>query len=334
MEPYILADGRWHGAHGIGRFSSEVLSRLNHCQTIQKGPKPLSPLNIPWQVYKLFQQRKNYKVFYNPGFNPTIAASIPFVFTIHDLIHLHFPGESNFIKKMYYRLFIKNSARNASKLITVSVYSKQEIAAWAGIPEENITVVANGVSDIFTAHGEKHEPGYPYLLHVGNTKPHKNVARMIDAFGIAKIDPEIKLILTGKRTKEIEDTIEKHFLYQRIVFVENLSDTELAKYYRGAQALLLPSLYEGFGLPIPEAMACGIPTLTSNVTSLPEIAGNAAFKVDPYHMESIAFGIEKICEDTTLRKNLILKGFERVKLFSWDKTAATIQSVLDEISAR
>lgn len=328
--PYILADGRWSGAHGIGRFSSEVLARLNNSDILAQGPKPLSLQNIFWQTYQLHQKKKYYRVFFTPGFNPPLYSSIPFVLTIHDLIHLYLPGNAKFIKHIFYSLLIKPATQHAYKILTVSHYSKNTICEWAKIEKEKIVVVSNGVSKLFIPQGARHQPGYFYLLQVGNTKPHKNVAGLLQAFALAKINPEIKLILTGDLTVELDKIIKKNQLAERIIISGVLSEAKLAEYYRGALALIFPSLYEGFGLPVVEAMACGTPVLTSNVTALPEIAGDAALLVDPSATEALSQGIEQIVEDSDLRKNLIEKGLQRASLFSWDKTAEKVQQVLNE----
>lgn len=329
MQNFILADGRWRGAHGIGRFSHEVLSRLTLTDILSSGPSPLSLQNFIWQAHYLRKHKTQYKVFFNPGYNPPLFSAISYIFTIHDLIHLVTPGKSAYIKKMYYETLVKPATKKAFKILTVSEYSKKEIIEWCNLPEEKIVVVGNAVSAEFSPVGQKFNPGYPYFLHVGNTKFHKNVLRLIEAFAIAKIDPAIRLILTGHTTTELELCIKKFNLEHRIVFQPDLTDEQLAKYYRGAQAFILPSLYEGFGIPVIEAMSCGTPVIASHTTSLPEVAGDAALFIDPYRIESIAEAMEKISDDS-LRKDLIAKGLEQCKLFSWDKTAEKVQLVLNE----
>lgn len=325
----ILADARWEGTHGIGRYTHEVLSRLKNTERLYTGPAPLSLQNLFWLPYQLHKLKQRYRVYYNPGFNPVLLSPIPFVLTIHDLIHLDFPGKFGAFKKLYYEKLTKPSVKQAFKIITVSEYSKKSILEWANIPENNIVVVGSGISPYFSKEGARYQPGYPYLLHTGNTKAHKNTVRMIEAFATAKIDTALRLILTGTPTQEHNSLIAKYKLDNRVIFSGPLSNEKLAEYYRGAHAFLFPSLLEGFGLPVIEAMTSGIPTLTSNITSLPEVAGDAAILVDPYQIESIAEGIEKITTDTDLRNNLVSKGFERVKLFSWNKTADKVQQVLN-----
>jgi glycosyltransferase involved in cell wall biosynthesis len=327
----ILADGRWLGEHGIGRFSAEIFSHLKNCTVITSGPKPLSIKNLFWLPFYLFKNRKNYNVYFNPGFNALLYSPIPFVFVIHDLNHLHFPDSGRFFKKLYYNYLIKWTAKRANKILTVSDYSKKTILDWTGLPEDNVIVISSGISKQFTEQGNKHQPDYPYLLHVGNTKTHKNVERLIEAFAKASIDPSIKLILTGQNTATLAAKIHQLKLNDRILFSGSLSETQLAEYYRGALAITYPSLYEGFGLPILEGMASGVPVLTANVTSMPEIAKDAALLVNPFSVDSIKEGISSIVNNTELREQLIQKGRERIIQFSWEKVAHKVQTILDSI---
>lgn len=330
---HILADGRWQGQHGIGRFSTEVLSRLKNIDIISKGPFPLSIKNFVWQTYlNLRAKRKHYTVFFNPGFNPTWCSSIPFVFTIHDLIPLRLKHSyANKRKKLFFEYFIKPATKKAHKIITVSEYSKKTIIEWTNLPPEKIIVAPCGLSPAFIPQGERYNPGFPYLLHIGNTKEHKNVSRLIKAFAEAKIDPQFKLICTGSLSKELYSLIARLKLDHRVLVHTHLTEQKLASYYRGASGVIFPSLYEGFGLPIIEGMASGTPVLTSNVTSLPEVAGDAALLIDPYSVEAISVGITQLINDSSIREKLIHKGLERVKLFCWDKTAEKIQNILDAV---
>jgi glycosyltransferase involved in cell wall biosynthesis len=331
-ENYILTDGRWLGDHGIGRFSTEIIKRLKHTDILTGGPKPLSNKNFFWLPYQLSLKKQDYRVFYSPGFNPVIYSPIPFVFTICDLIHLHFPGNLKFAKNIYYNFIIKPAARRAHTIITISEFSKKTIMDWANLPEDKVKVVGCGVSASISNVGNKYQPGYPYLLHVGNTKPHKNVERLLLAFSMARIDPKFKLILTGTPTPSLEKIIQNKSLENRVIFCRNLTEQKLAEYYRGANAVVFPSLYEGFGLPVVEAMASGVPALTSNTTSLPEIAGEAALLVDPHEADAITKGIEKITQDSALRNELIEKGLKQARLFSWDNVASKVQTILDSVS--
>lgn len=325
----ILADGRWAGEHGIGRFTTEVFSRLQNITIQRKGPKPLSLMNLIWQSSYLMRNKNLHSVYFNPGFNALLYSPIPFIFIIHDLNHLHYPHNAKFLKKIYYHTLLQYTARRAFKILTPSHYSKKTILEWINLPDDKIQVVGSGVGPQFTPKGKRHTPGYPYLLHVGNTKVHKNVSRIIQALTIASIDSSIKLVLTGEKTSDLAHLIKQMQLTNRVIFSGKLTEDQLANYYRGATGIVFPSLYEGFGLPVIEGMACGIPVLTSNVTSLPEIAGDAAILVDPYEVNAIAEGMNALVNDNSLRTLLIARGYEQAKLFSWDRTATLVQSALD-----
>lgn len=325
----ILADGRWQGPHGIGRFSTEVLTRLTQTDILTSGPHPLSIKNLYWQRQLLLND-KTHKVFFTPGFNPALTTHIPAIFTIHDLIHLNVPGQTSLLKKLFYQHFIKPAAKKAQGIVTVSHFSKKTILEWINIPEEKITVSYPGVSTVFKPEGTPFQAGFPYLLHVGNTKNHKNVARLIEAFAKSKIDSHIKLICTGALSEDVQLAIQKHRLEERVLSKNNLSEEELAALYRGALGIVFPSLYEGFGLPVVEGMASGVPVLTSNLTSLPEIANNCAILIDPYNVDALTNGIEELVNNSQLRQDLIARGLVQAKQFTWDKTAASIQQLLNQ----
>lgn len=323
----ILVDGRWAGSHGMGRFSTEILTRLHNIDILKTGPAPLSLKNLLWQSKTLKQS--SHKLYFTPGFNPVLPTHIPYILTIHDLIHLQFKDKSFYIKKFFYEYLIKPSAKKAYKIFTVSNYSKQTIVDWLKISEENVLVMPNGISSVFTLKGPRYQPPFPYFLYVGNSKPHKNMLRLIAGFIKANLDQDIHLICIADNNSRLRALIKKYHFEKRIIFVNKISDEMLAAYYRGALGFLFPSLYEGFGIPVLEAMACGTPVLTSNVTSLPEIAGDAALYVDPYDIDRIASGIMQLGNSSEKRHLLIEKGLERIQHFSWDKTASKIQLVLN-----
>jgi O-antigen biosynthesis alpha-1,2-mannosyltransferase len=327
---FILADGRWSGNHGIGRFSHEMTSRLQQTDILMQGPSPLSVKNLYWLPYQLSKYKKQYRIFFSPGFMPPLYSGIPFILTIHDLIPIHAPVNKPFLKTFFYHTVIKQALHRAYKILTVSDYSKNEILSWAKLSAEKIIVIKNGISDVFSPIGKQHTPGYPYLLYVGNTKPHKNVPRLIQAFAHAKIDPSIKLILTGQLTAELHLLIQKHQIEKRIIVNSHLSEERLAEYYRGSMGLLFPSLYEGFGLPVVEAMASGVPVITSNVTSLPEVAGQAAIMINPFDIDSLIFYIEQIVTNDSLRNHLIAEGHKQAATFSWERSASKLQTILNK----
>ena len=151
---------------------------------------------------------------------------------------------------------------------------------------------------------------------------------MVEAFANANLDPRLQLVFTGEKTAALANAIEKQAVSSRVVFVGTIPENRLPALYRGARALIFPSLYEGFGLPVLEAMACGTPVVTSNVTAIPEIAGDAALLVDPRSVEQISRAMETIVEDGALRQRLVDKGVKRAAQFSWTKTANKVQKVI------
>jgi glycosyltransferase involved in cell wall biosynthesis len=320
----ILYDARWIGDHGVGRFAGElqkVLPDLTPFQARRRPWHPLDPLLLGAAL-----RRKKPKLFFSPGYNSPLGWPGAFVFTLHDLHHLHVPA--NALKRAYYRYLIGPACHRAAFVLTVSEYSKREIAEWAHIKEEKIINVGNGVGLPFTPEGKKHDPGYPYLLYVGSRRFNKNLPRLLKAYCVSGVRKEVRLMLTGHPDENLSGLIRSLGLNGDVVFAGLCTDTDLSDLYRGALALLYPSLYEGFGLPPLEAMACGVPVLTTNVCSIPEVVGNAAIQVDPLKVEEIADGIIRLVEDSALRQGLRERGLLRAKEFSWHETARRTSAVL------
>jgi len=322
----MLIDDRWSGYHGIGRFADEVIRRLDDVVLLKGNQKPLSLLDPVWLSRKIMKYKPD--VYFSPGFNPPLFIDIPFVFTIHDLIHIRFKPETSIHKRIFYSSIIRRAISRAARILTVSEFTKQEIVNWTGIDSSKIVVCYNGISPAFNRHVKLYKDISPYFLYVGNLKKHKNIERILRAFSFLDSD-EYSLIMVSECTNQISSLVESIGLKNRVKFVRNMSDDTLACYYKGAVALLMPSLYEGFGLPVVEAMACGTPVITSNVTSLPEIVSDAAILVDPYSIDDITAAMLKILSDKNLSMELSARGLERSKFFSWNKTAKIVLDVLN-----
>ncbi|HBV9734514.1 TPA: glycosyltransferase family 4 protein, partial [Klebsiella aerogenes] len=203
----------------------------------------------------------------------------------------------NCAKKIFYNTIIKKGCKDASYIFTVSNFSRQRIIEWAGVTSDKVINVGNGVSEVYRPDGDFINFGFEYLLCVSNRKTHKNETGVLHAFKIADIDKKIKLVFTGKPNASIEALIDRLELRERVVFTGYLDASELPKLYRSASALVFPSFYEGFGLPVIEAQASGIPVITSATTSLGEVSGGAAILVDPCQVSEIVSGIEKVIND-------------------------------------
>jgi glycosyltransferase involved in cell wall biosynthesis len=322
----ILYDARWIGPHGIGRFASELAKSIPELREFRRGRRPWHPLDPALLGLDLW--REGAKLFFSPGYNSPVGWPKPFVFTLHDLNHLCVTENSNALKRAYYRRVIRPACHRAAFVLTVSEYSKREIAAWAGVDERRVVNVGNGVGAPFSSHGPKHEPGYPYLLYVGSHKHHKNLPRLLKAYGISGVREDVRLVLTGKPSPELAAEIRHLNLGKSVKFLGTVNNENLAELYRGALAFVFPSLYEGFGLPPLEAMACGTPVLTSNVCSLPEVIGKAGVLIDPLDVESIADGIRSLVESSDMRADLRQSGLRRAQEFSWNETARKTSEVL------
>ncbi len=326
----VLYDARWIGNHGIGRFADELGRRLKGLMPFHARRRPWHPLDPALLGASLWRRRAN--LFFSPGYNSPLGWPGQFIFTLHDLNHLCVAENSNALKRAYYRAVIKPACHRAAFVLTVSEYSREQIANWAGVSIEKVVNVGNGVGAPFLHVGPRHEPGYPYLLYVGSRKAHKNLPRLLQAYSLSGVAREIRLILSGPPDSELVRRVGELHLGGSVTFVEMNSNYSLAEVYRGATAFLFPSLYEGFGLPPLEAMACGVPVITSNVCSLPEVAGDAALLVNPMDVEEMASNIRRIVLDSNLRSRLRARGLQRAAGFRWEETARRTANVLGAVA--
>jgi len=328
----IVGDDRWsNDHHGIGRFSTELFERLPALKPLGLVGSPTAPMDVLKLTGRLWRQKPD--VFFSPGYNCPLRASCPTVITVHDLAHIQLADMSP-AKKLYYQLVLRPALRRAYAVLTVSNYFKDEIARWANLPLEKIAVVGSGVSSAFSREGAAHVEVDPYFLHVGNQRPHKNLMRVLSAFSDPSLNRKFKLLCTGIATDEYKSRLDELGLTRRVVFLGRISSEKLAEIYRGALGLVFASLYEGFGLPIVEAMTSGTPVITSNVTSMPEIAADAALLVTPTDVAEIRAAMHRLADDNALRADLISRGFHRVQQFTWQSTAEKVGSVLTSAAER
>lgn len=324
----ILADGRWRGAHGIGRFATEVLDRLDGVQELRGGLRKLHPLDPLWLSEQIRKQKP--QLFFSPGFNAPLYGTTPLVFTLHDLIHLREPAEGSLGKNLYYNMVVRPAARRAQRVVTGSEHARGEILEWSGLSEERVTAVQHGVSPAFFPDGDLFEPGYEYVLYVGNSKPHKNVDGLIRGLAQARQTVDVELVLVGTEERLTQAWAQQQGIAEQVHTMMILTDEQLASVYRNARALVLPSRNEGFGLPVIEAMACGTPVVASNRSAVPEAAGDAAILVDPMDAEALAAALVEVCESTPLRENLRAKGLARVQGCTWERTGQQVARILEE----
>jgi len=322
----IYADQRWIGDHGIGRFARHVLADLDYCPLTLRT-HPAAPLDT-WRLTRALGNLTEDDLFFSPGYNTPLSCPSPFVFAIHDLSHIHCPENSSPLIRLYYATVLQRACRRAASIFTISEFTRSQIVEWSGVPREKVYNVSCGVDPTYRPEGGSYGLPFPYLLCVTNRKRHKNEFRVVEAFARSRLAAEIRLVFTGNRTADLAECIERQRVTSRVHFAGVVPEVKLPSLYRGAQALIFPSLYEGFGLPLVEAMACGTPVLTSNITAMPETAGDAALIVDPTSVEEIATAMGKIVSDTPLRQRLREKGLARAARFPWTNTVAGVHQVL------
>lgn len=284
--------------------------------------------------------KKEIDVFFTPAHYAPRHCPVPLVVTIHDLSHFYFPNE--FLKKDLYKLtnWTKYSVRKARKIIAVSENTKQDLIKFYDLPEDKIRVIYNGYEKSLhlppsTVHRHPELVSGSYILYVGTLQPRKNVPTLIRAFDkFSKIHKDYKLVITGKKGwlfDEIFELVRELGLENKIIFTDYVNDNKLAELYKDAFCLVFPSFYEGFGIPILEAMGNSCPVISSNASSLPEVGGDACLYFNPNNDDEL---VEKLKELINLEKrnSLIKKGLARIKLFSWkkcaDETLETIKNIL------
>ena len=254
------------------------------------------------------------------------------IVTIHDLAFLRNPAWFRADRAAFYRLTIGRSARRAARIIADSAATKTDLVEYLRIPEERIDVVHLGVSEVFAPRSAEEQSSVktryglpkPYFLYYGTLEPRKNLAQLIDAWSCVSGDISEDLVIVGRRgwkTEEIDLAIQRCSHRARIRMLGFVSQEDLPALISGARALVWPSLWEGFGLPPLESMACGTPVLTSAVSSLPEICGDAALLVDPTSVVEIADGISRLASDDALCADLRGRGLARVQEYTWERTA-------------
>jgi glycosyltransferase involved in cell wall biosynthesis len=303
-------------------------------RAVAETARPYS-LTEQWRI-PLAAARAHADLLHEPHYVLPPLARCRTVVTIHDCIHLRFPEYLPSRAAFFYaHTMIRLAARKADRVLTVSEASKRDILHYTGVAADKVTVIPNGLDARFAAAPDwaaiervqqRFQLDHPFVLYVGNIKPHKNLERLIAAFAAARGDgpDDLKLVVIGDETSNypsVRQAVHRHRLDKHVRFFGFQPAATLVVFYRLARAFVFPSLYEGFGLPPLEAMANETPVVTSNLSSLPEVTGDAALLVDPYDVAAIADGIRRVVADEPLRQTLIARGRERAGHFSWAKAA-------------
>ena len=326
----LYVDLRWSGDHGIGRMAREIFSRIS-CNKLQISGSPSSPLDPIRMAIGMLKIPYDSLVL-TPGYNPPILFPRKYIITIPDLNYLDRKENSSFFKRIYFNTLVKRACKRALFVITISEFSKERILNWVEIPDEKVINIGCGVSDVFFNNSiEPWCPGFEYFLCVGNRKKHKNEISAIRAFAKAKLDNSVKLVFTGDISKPLEAEISNNHLDDKVIFLGRVDDAYLASLYKGARALLFPSLYEGFGLPVAEAMACGSLVITSNLASLPEVGRDAVIYVNPTSVDDIAGALVSVYQNEWNSREMTDKGIEYAKMYSWDIVSSKLEHALNEV---
>jgi glycosyltransferase involved in cell wall biosynthesis len=329
----------------INKFGFLKHSNVNLIIDDSKMYSVQEQINIPLKVPKS-------DIFWHPHYNipilPINAQHI--VVTIHDMYHMVNIREFNLIQQIYIKNVMKNAVRKANKIITISNFSKQEIIKYTGVSSKKIKVIYPAVDTaqfkaledkefLYEKILQKYNISKRFILYVGNVKPHKNVVGLLNAYAIAKkyLPNDLKLVIAGEsenfisKITNISKIISDLSMSSDVIFTGYIEDADLPVLYNLAEFFVFPSLYEGFGLPPLEAMACGCPVIASSVASISEACGDAVLYCYPYNTDGITQKIVQLAKDDNLKSTLRKKGLEKVKIFSWDKAAEEHIKLFKEI---
>ncbi len=332
-------------------LKQEIAAPLDLCVLSQERTRAgdLSTLErLQWENWTLprLAQKNKIDILHVPAFAPALRKPCKLVVTVHDIAGMLFPNQIGKPSAFYWGRWLPFVIKQADRIIADSEYTKKDLMEHRKISERMIRVVYPSGHETFNAqipaakiNEVRRTVGISgrYFLFVGTLEPRKNLGRILDAFKIfLNSNPEYQLILVGSKEfahgKYSEILANKHSLESHSIIAPGYLDHEsLNALYCGAEALVFPSLYEGFGIPILEAMASGCPVITSDRTSTPEVAGHAGMLVYPYDTAMIADAMKCIASDSALRGNLRKKGFERIKKFAWQRTARETIEVYKEL---
>ncbi len=318
------------------------------------NPPPKNDFLRPmWENISIlpYIKRKGIDIFHGLKHVIPLFTKVKTVVTVHDLSALKFPFLFHVKSRLYWELLTKRYIKSADKIIAISNSTKEDLIDFFGVSEEKIMVIHLGVNESFLKMGDDTRKIKDILKRsgvflsdadkvissVGTIQPRKNYVRLIKAFEILGKNQDLKLLIAGRRgwkTDEIFDYMKRSEVGDKIHYLGYVLDDALPALYKASDLFVYPSLYEGFGLPPLEAMACGTPVITSNTSSLPEVVGDAGIMVDPYDVKGLGEAMCEVLESDTLQRRMRRKGLERAKKFSWEKTARetveTYKKVLDE----
>ena len=356
MSGIISIDARMLGHSGIGAYIRNLLENLAAFENgsvfevicrrqgslaglprerfrFVAARSPIYSFREQWEIARL---ARHAQVLHSPHYNAPLLHRRKLVVTIHDLIHITDPTfKRTLAARFYARPILNLVARRADRIIADSEFTKQQIVEHLAISPAKVTVIYLGVDKHFCPQNRRQAflrassllgLGRPYILFVGNLKPHKNVRTLIQAFSqtCVRRDVDHQLVILGDDPiwkASLVRECEKLGIRERVLFAPQVPYEDLPWVYAGAEILVMPSLIEGFGLPVLEAMACGTPVVCSRAASLPEVAGDAAEYFEPTRLDDLAAALERVLGSSELQETLRCEGLARVKLFSWRECA-------------
>ena len=330
----IFVDARWPEGTGIGRMyrsyvnRAPIEARVVELEIASKIGSPFSTLavsrSLQAQRKKVLGQSR--KAFWNPGFVPAFPGLMRSVVTVHDLIHLHYYSKAHIA---YYNYVFKPLYRKCDAILCVSEFTRNEFLEWSGVDGDKVFVIPNGIEPNFSQLGGAVSTDRPYVFYAGNRRNYKNVPLLVKAFFSAGLHRAgYDILLTGTPDPGLMDLALAAGGDQNLKFLGFLADDQLVSYYKGSSLVAFLSDYEGFGLPVLEAMACSVPLLLANRTSLPEVAGQGAFYVDPQDFDSVVEGIKSACLDSHVRAAIVEHYPARLAMYSIDESAARLWDIV------
>ncbi len=359
----LIVDARMYNHSGIGVYLKNILPKLiegarknnisisligNENELSNLGAKKIHHSDA--KIYSIKEQfeiasiSNCYDALWVPHYNIPIMHRKKLIVTVHDVAHLALDDfKKSKAKNLYAQLLFTAIRLKSDKIITVSDFTKKELIRYSGINSNKISVIHNGVGrEWFTSDIQSEvtvadkEYDFPYFVYVGNVKPHKNLVRLVKAFESVMNEIPHKMIIVGKKDGFItgDKTVAEYAskFPDKIIFTGYIEDKKLIKIVKEADFLVMPSLYEGFGLPPLEAMASATPVASSNAASLPEVCGEAVLYFDPLNISDIARAIKEIASDDNLRKDLSKKGLMQAEKFNWHTSAKLhLDAIINEV---
>jgi glycosyltransferase involved in cell wall biosynthesis len=341
--PATLGDGQLVVYAGRGMVKAHLGASCSWHRAWFPADNPA--LRVAWEhaVLPIVARRDRLDLFHGTMNVLPRRLPCPGIVTIHDLAFLRWPEQVPARRHRYLSAGVRDAARRAARIVAVSESTRADVVELMGVDPDRVAVTHLGVDPRFRPPGDGERAAFrerkrivrPYVLAVGNLEPRKNLPALLRAFALLAPDVPHDLVLVGAEgwlTGEIHATLAALRLGDRVRMTGFVGDDELIAWYGAADLFVYPSLYEGFGLPVVEAMACGVPVVTSNVSSLPEVAGDAAVTVGPRDDDAIADGMRRVLTDAALANDLRRRGWRRAAEFTWGRTAAQTVAVYREVA--